>query len=157
MIYAGTGHRIEKIPSIFALRTVLYQWFVNVSPDAFVCGLANGFDLIAGDLALDLSIPVIGALPWTTQKPRKADREVFARILRYAEEVYPVTEAESYPGKWVYQRRNEWMVDEADAVVTFWDGTAGGTKNCLDYAGYKEKPIENLYEQSIQVKSMAVS
>lgn len=26
------------------------------------------------------------------------------------------------------------MVDNSDAVIAVWDGTAGGTKNCFDYA-----------------------
>ena len=32
------------------------------------------------------------------------------------------------------QRRNEFMVDNADMVLAYHDGSEGGTKNCVDYA-----------------------
>jgi O-acetyl-ADP-ribose deacetylase (regulator of RNase III) len=34
----------------------------------------------------------------------------------------------------IYQRRNERMVDLSDMVVAFWDGSSGGTGNCVRYA-----------------------
>lgn len=37
--------------------------------------------------------------------------------------------------------RNEAMVDDSDLMVITWDGTVGGTKNCLDYAKKENKPI----------------
>jgi len=32
------------------------------------------------------------------------------------------------------QKRNEWMVDNSDAVIAVWDGTPGGPGNTVDYA-----------------------
>jgi len=32
------------------------------------------------------------------------------------------------------QRRNEWMVDHSDKVLAVWDGSNGGTGNCVAYA-----------------------
>ena len=29
---------------------------------------------------------------------------------------------------------NGWMVDNSDAVIAVWNGTAGGTANTVDYA-----------------------
>jgi O-acetyl-ADP-ribose deacetylase (regulator of RNase III) len=34
----------------------------------------------------------------------------------------------------IYQRRNERMVDLSDMVAAFWDGSSGGTGNCVRYA-----------------------
>lgn len=34
----------------------------------------------------------------------------------------------------LYQRRNEHMVDSADLLVAYYNGQAGGTKNCIEYA-----------------------
>jgi uncharacterized phage-like protein YoqJ len=39
------------------------------------------------------------------------------------------------------QIRNEWMVDRADQVIAIWDGTSGGTANCVEYATKMNKPI----------------
>lgn len=41
------------------------------------------------------------------------------------------------------QLRNQYMVDESDLVLAYWDGTSGGTKNCVDYAVKKQKKIIN--------------
>jgi uncharacterized phage-like protein YoqJ len=39
------------------------------------------------------------------------------------------------------QKRNEWMVDHADAVIAVWDGSPSGTANCIGYARKKRRPI----------------
>ena len=39
------------------------------------------------------------------------------------------------------------MVDRSDSIVALWNGTSGGTKNCIDYAEKKGKPIINLWER----------
>jgi uncharacterized phage-like protein YoqJ len=45
------------------------------------------------------------------------------------------------------QIRNEWMVDNAHIVLALWDGSSGGTGNCIKYANRKSvnKPIINLW------------
>ena len=35
---------------------------------------------------------------------------------------------------WLMQKRNEYMVDLADKVIAVWDGSKGGTGNCVRYA-----------------------
>jgi uncharacterized phage-like protein YoqJ len=35
---------------------------------------------------------------------------------------------------WAYQLRNEFMVDAADVLAAFFDGSRGGTFNCVQYA-----------------------
>ena len=39
------------------------------------------------------------------------------------------------------QTRNEWMVDKADVVIACFDGTNGGTANCVNYAREKNKEL----------------
>lgn len=38
--------------------------------------------------------------------------------------------------------RNKQIVDAAEAVVAFWDGTSRGTKHALDYAKKTGKPVK---------------
>lgn len=38
-------------------------------------------------------------------------------------------------------KRNEQMVDIADAVLIVWDGVSRGTKHTLEYARAKNKPV----------------
>jgi uncharacterized phage-like protein YoqJ len=40
-----------------------------------------------------------------------------------------------------YQRRNEFMVDAADVLAAFFDGSPGGTANCVLYASKVGKKV----------------
>ena len=46
-----------------------------------------------------------------------------------------------YTGAKMMQDRNEWMVNHANAVVAIWDGSDGGTANCVEYARRKKVPM----------------
>jgi uncharacterized phage-like protein YoqJ len=146
MIVAGTGHRPEDCESEADVRIksrVKLQY--NDKITTFICGMAAGFDLWAADEARLLGLEVIAAKPWAGHKPRMEDAELYDRIVNYASRVVAVNESENYPGIWVYQKRNEWMVDNADAVMAYWSGKEhGGTWNCIKYARGK-KPIANIY------------
>lgn len=39
------------------------------------------------------------------------------------------------------QMRNQWMVDHCDALVAIWDGSSGGTENCVNYAKDQGVPM----------------
>ncbi len=150
MIVAGTGHRPEKCEAEDIVRTkarvkLQYPNKAGIKATTFICGMAAGLDLWAGDEARLLGLEVIAARPWTGHKPRKEDAELYDRIINAASRVVNVVDQVNYPGAWCYQKRNEWMVDNSDAVMAYWDGTEdGGTWNCIKYARGK-KPISNIY------------
>lgn len=147
MIVAGTGHRPEKTEGEEIVRTksrVKLQYTPGIT--TFITGMAAGLDLWAADEARLLGIEVWAAIPWKGHQPRKQDKELYDRILGYAVKKVFVTEVDDYPGPWVYQKRNEWMVDNADAIMSYWDGVEkGGTWNCVKYARKVGKPITNIY------------
>lgn len=146
MIVAITGHRSENCEPESIVRERLREAFIAEEPTTVIVGMANGVDLWAGDIALSMGVDVVAARPWKTHSPRIADRELYSRILTGAVRVVDVVEAESYPGPWVYQRRNEWMVDHADLVIAYWNGIEkGGTYNCVKYAKDK-KDVVNIYD-----------
>lgn len=146
MIVAGTGHRPEDSEGETIVRTkarVKMQYTEGV--DCFISGMAAGFDLWAADEARLLGLEVIAARPWTGHKPRNEDAELYETIIDYASKVVNVVDQMAYPGAWVYQKRNEWMVDNSDVVMAYWTGKEkGGTYNCIKYAKGK-KPIANIY------------
>ena len=146
LIVAGTGHRPEDAEPESWVRTkarVKLQYTDGVS--TFICGMASGFDLWAADEARLLGLEVWAARPWAGHTPRRGDEELYQRILDYASRVVAVDEAEEYRGPWVYQKRNEWMVDNADVVMAYWSGVEkGGTYNCVKYARGR-KPLANIY------------
>lgn len=44
--------------------------------------------------------------------------------------------------------RNQDIVNEADRVVAFWDGTSRGTANTIELARRADKPVEVILEKS---------
>lgn len=115
-----------------------------------ICGLANGFDLWAGAEAVRLGYPVWAAKPWKNHGPRKSDVELYAEVIEAAEKVVVVTDVDDYPGPWVYHKRNEWMVDNAERVLAYWNGKErGGTFACIKYARKVGKPIRNIYGKDL--------
>lgn len=56
-------------------------------------------------------------------------------------------EGEYYPAK--MQKRNEYMVDNSDIVIAVWDGTKGGTYNCVNYAQKLGRKIIQINPKSI--------
>lgn len=147
MIVAGTGHRPENCEDEQVVRTkarVKLQYTEGI--ESFVCGMAAGFDLWAGDEALKLGMDVIAARPWAGHTWRKSDREIYERVLAGASRVVNVHESKDYPGVFVYHNRDKWMVDNSDVVMAYWNGwEKGGTYGTVEYARKQKKPITNIY------------
>lgn len=141
MIVAVSGHRPEKIPNPALVRQQLGRAFTEVGAAKVIQGMAAGVDLWSARVAYKMGIPFICAKPWAGHKPRVADRFDYNKALELAEEVVNVDPSEEYPGPQVYQKRNIWMVDHADFVIAVWDGSSGGTANCVKYAQSQSKPM----------------
>lgn len=146
MIIAGTGHRPENAEPEEFVRTKVLNKLKELEVEKVITGMAAGFDLWFADVALELGIPVVAARPWSTHTWRDEDEDLYKKILENAVEVVDVVKTDRFPGNWVYQRRNEWMVDNATHVLAYIKpGTEkGGTFNCVTYADGK-KPIAYLW------------
>jgi uncharacterized phage-like protein YoqJ len=139
---AITGHRPEKITDKNRTMTEIAQALTDViMPAHLIQGMAAGVDLWSAQVAYKIGIPYTCARPWITHSARKADDDDYQRALDHATEIVAVSQYEFYPGPFVYQKRNVWMVDHADVVLAVWDGTPGGTANCAKYALDQGKPV----------------
>lgn len=58
-----------------------------------------------------------------------------------------IVTGDSFSNK-IYQERNIAMVDAANAVIAVWDGSPGGTANCVNYAQGR-KPIVRINPKNI--------
>ncbi|WP_339273817.1 SLOG family protein [Paenibacillus sp. FSL W8-0426] len=107
----------------------------------FISGMALGVDMAAAELVLKwreqsprLGIRLIAAVPFEGQERMwpGTSQDRWFDILAQADEVTYVCE----PGyaTWKMQKRNAWMVDNSSLVIAVWDGTRGGTGNCVEYA-----------------------
>lgn len=131
---AISGHRPEKIRDWGWVRDALKESFALFDVDKVVVGMAAGVDLIAAKVAHENGIPFVCAKPWAGHTARVGWKMTYASAIRNAIEVVDVDPAQDYPGPWVYQKRNKWMVDHSDFLISVWDGSEGGTANCVYYA-----------------------
>jgi predicted Rossmann fold nucleotide-binding protein DprA/Smf involved in DNA uptake len=150
MIVAITGHRPEDSLGEEDVRVKTRAKIkYTKGVDTVICGMAAGVDLWAADEALNAGKEVWAAVPWLGHTPRKGDEDLYQTIIDMSSKVVYVTEVKDYPGPWVYQKRNEWMVDNADVVMAYWSGIeAGGTFNCINYARKQGKKIANVYHDA---------
>lgn len=149
MILTFTGHRPAKLgcgydipnPTYDHIRSETEKLLKKLKPEKAISGMAIGYDQWAAQICVDLNIPWIAAVPFADQDViwPKESRAVYNRLIKKATEVVIVSEG-VYAG-WKMQKRNEWMVDHADIVIGLFDGSPGGTANCLRYAQEQNKMI----------------
>lgn len=149
-VLAGTGHRPDKLGGYGAevsarLVDLARAALVKYQPDEVISGMALGWDTALALAAIELGIPLTAAVPFEGQerKWRPEQQEVFRAILARATTVVIVS-----PGGyavWKMQVRNEWMVDRATGLLALWNGSGGGTGNCIEYARTRQVEIVNLW------------
>lgn len=160
MIVCGTGHRPDKLGGY---GEEVHDLLVDLALDFFttgggnkvskvISGMALGWDQALADAAVRMNIPLVAAIPFEGQESRwpAVSRGRFNWLRSRAAEEVIVSEG-GYAA-WKMQVRNEWMVNNSDAVVALWNGTNGGTANCVRYAQRKDKPIINLWQEFEELK-----
>jgi len=139
---AATGHRPDKLGGYnndaahSAIRRHMRD-FLEEAPDGelfLISGGALGIDQFWMEVGLHLELPVIAALPFKGYDDRwpRSSREKYKKLLDKCHEVRYICEPGYQSLK--MQTRNEWIVNHCDEIIAYWDGSSGGTKNCLDYA-----------------------
>jgi uncharacterized phage-like protein YoqJ len=136
---AFTGHRPEKLggygknPLAVAVVAAMREKIVELAPTKTISGMALGVDQWGAWLSVKMGIPFVAALPCAEQalKWSKAQRENYVKLFDLAESVFLASKLYD-PG--CMQLRNEWMVDRCDVLLAVWDGSNGGTANCVRYA-----------------------
>lgn len=151
MIVGITGHRPDKLggwrtPNKVQtqVRAALTDVLAELRPALLVSGMALGVDQWAAEACIALGIPFRAAVPFQGQEsmwPPLA-QERYRSLLKQAVDVIVVCEGEYKP--WKLQRRNEWVVDHIDLLVAVWDGSRGGTGNCVGYAASIERPVRRV-------------
>lgn len=151
MIFAATGHRPDKLggygPEVSARLTRFAEAYLDLffRPSSVITGMALGWDTAWAQAAARLRIPFIAAVPFEGQECRwpLGSQQLYRALLEKAKEVVVVSPGGYDPAK--MQIRNQWMVDHADLVVALWNGSSGGTANCVRYAESQGKPIDNVW------------
>ena len=137
-----TGHRPEKLTvSEEEVKTWLEEKINDAVSDGFttfITGMAQGTDLWAGQIVLrqkeeGAPVRLICAFPYPGFGDQWAEKwnNLRREVISSADAIAFINPAYS-PS--CFQRRNEWMVDRCARVIAVFNGSAGGTKNTLEYA-----------------------
>ncbi len=151
MIVSGTGHRPNKLGGYSRqahekLAKVAHEALCELKPETVISGGALGWDQALADAAIHMGLQVTMALPFEgfeTKWPKESQE--FLHSLMNSATVMYVCDPGYAP--WKMQKRNEWMVDNCDTVLALWNGSNGGTGNCVRYATQVGKPIVNLWSK----------
>jgi len=156
MIVAFTGHRPNKLggyklpnPTYLHVCQQIDKTLRELKPDKVISGMALGVDSWAANIAHKLGIPFIAAIPFEGQEKAwpQASQNTYHVLLKLASEIVIVC-----PGGYAVnkmQTRNVWMTDRCDKLIAIWDGTSGGTGNCVEYAKSIGKEIIRINPQLI--------
>ncbi len=138
---AFTGHRHLKYNNVLSGLESVHTG----NKDAiWITGGAMGLDSHAASFALDNGIPLWLVLPfppgvmsakWPNSSPYRAILGRSVKECARLSVLHPVFDIS------IYQRRNERMVELCDSLAAFFDGSSGGTANCVRYAESVRKKV----------------
>ena len=159
MTVAVTGHRPNKLNYEYNGEGEVSSWIkerikqklYTIEADTCISGMALGVDMLFAECAIDLKLDLIAAIPCRNQEKvwPQLSQNRYNQILNYDRcQKVLVNDVEYQP--WVMQKRNEWMVDNCNVLLAVWDGSSGGTKNCIDYAHKVNKSILHIDLSKIQ-------
>ena len=154
-----TGHRPSKLPWGYdesnpkceEIKKTLKkecEKLIEKGVAHFVTGMALGFDMICADVILDLKkkypfIKLYGAIPCSDQCSRwHAESQYRYELILKSLEDFRCVFVKYTP--YCMQERNQFMVDHSMYVITYYDGSKGGTQNTIKYAIHKQRRIINI-------------
>ena len=149
-IIGCTGHR-QLSHDIDKIRSHTKNILIENNCELAVSGMALGYDTVFVEVALELGIPFIAAVPFAEQAsvwPEK-DREHYLDLLSKAKDIYihPQTQVGNkvYAG---YFGRNRWIVEHSQLLVAYMiNSTDGGTAHTWNYAVKKGIRTINLVDR----------
>lgn len=149
---AFSGHRTYQGEANEELRGVVARLY-DEGYRRFLCGMAWGFDLAAGEVVAELKreyqdVELIAVVPYEGfyRLFHSEDAEQYRRVADAADAIVVVSAGE---GKVAYRLRNDYLVENSSVVVAWFNGVPrGGTAYTLRQARRKGVRTENLYPQA---------
>lgn len=156
MIISVTGHRPDKLGGYdgdinYKLMRLFEVYLEHHKSTMVITGMALGWDQAVALACINNNIPFTAAIPFNGQESMWPvySQIVYNTMVGHAAKVVVVSKG-VYSAKKM-QIRNEWMVDNSEQLVAMWDGSRGGTYNCVQYAEKQLKPVTNLYQHWIDL------
>lgn len=168
MIVSFTGHRPDKISGWgeasgaieVAIRRSTSEEIVRLVKEegatTFMSGMAPGFDLWAADEVLRLraegkingDIRLLLAVPYPHfERSFSAEyRPLYQSIMAEADEIIYVSQGYH---RGCYTRRNDFLAQNADLVLAYYEGSEGGTRYTCRKAEKGGKRVINIYNRKL--------
>lgn len=162
MIVAVTGHRPDKLwgydlkhPKYKCLHDTMVNFLQSYNVTYCISGMALGVDTVFAvatlnykktnkNTILECAIPCLNhSSKWIPES-----QKLYNTILSKADVITQVSNEVYQP--YLMQKRNEYMVDKCEVLLAIWDGSSGGTGNCVNYARKKNKEIVILKPSEIR-------
>jgi uncharacterized phage-like protein YoqJ len=155
LILFGTGHRPDKLGgygSEIVKKTIsVAKLGLNQLIDEgyeitkVISGMALGWDQALAEAAEELALSWEAYVPFEGQEKAwpLSSQQKYHKLLAKANNTIIVCEG-GY-ASWKMQKRNEAMVNASNAGLALWNGTSGGTRNCIYYAEEKSIPVRNMW------------
>ncbi|MBO7199248.1 MAG: DUF1273 family protein [Alistipes sp.] len=150
-IVAFTGHRTYNGSANELLRATICELY-NEGARHFRVGMAEGFDLAAGEMVVELmysdsNIVLEACIPWPTfdahftPEERKRYNHILqhATVVRYSDNAY-------HPA--IFRHRNDMLVEGADTLIAWWNGGQSGTAYTVKRAKKLGINIKNIYPKN---------
>lgn len=148
IVVSFTGHRSYDHSADETLRNTITSLY-NLGARRFRVGMAEGFDMIAAEMILELmsedsNIAIEAYIPWQEFDSHfsKSEASRFYNIVKHCDAVYYA--AKEY-NKGVYHKRNDMLIEGADYLIAWWDGSSSGTGYTVKRAKQQHLKIINLY------------
>ncbi len=145
-----TGHRnimehLHSTSSVVAELKVILTDLCDRGFTNFLCGMAIGFDMIAGEVVIDLQreyphINLIAVVPCKEQARNfsRMDKNRYARLLSLAKSV--VYTSENYEIGCMH-KRNRYLVDNSSVCIAYLFQFSGGTFYTYNYANMNDLEV----------------
>lgn len=115
----------------------------------FLCGMAEGFDLLAGEAVIELrrdlpDVRLTAVIPFPAQAAGfdHETRERYDEVLAGCDSV--VTICPAYNTE-CFHRRNDYLTDHSDVLVCYFNGSKGGTAYTVKRALKAKMRVINLF------------
>lgn len=157
-----TGHRPDKLYG-YNLNDTRYkklfkqfkELLIESNCTEAITGMALGTDMLFALAVIKLKqegidIKLHCAIPCRnhSSKWNQDSQALYNFILKNADMVKLVSDEDYKP--YLMQKRNEYMVDNADKVIAVWDGSKSGTYNCVKYAEKQNKEVVVINPKDIE-------
>lgn len=139
MILGFSGHRV--ITNYNATYLAIENKLKELNPTETISGMAVGADQLFSVICIRLNIPFVAAVPFVGQElkwPEKIQKQYF-KILDKAKNVVIVSDGE-YTNK-KFHIRNEYIVNNSDEILAYYNGSDSGTGHCVNYATKVKKKL----------------